>query len=242
MGKASSTSRKATSNFKKAKSRGKFIPSRYDLVKIVQAPEMTDKTYASKPRTNDERKADASAIFENEDVVIEMMQFLGVRSMLAFGSCSKSLREALGVEVKRRKNAFVTCKSRVKALLKDKNPSCANVISAKIMYHAAEKLVDYELDFLEIPRHRFQCLPRYPFKDEAQQLMVVNPDSDDPPVFHMLPLCFYIPQNYGEPFQPSVQDLRLAMDRVLNIVDLQDCAMIPQNDPFYDNPKHPFRA
>lgn len=218
------------------------MPSRYGVVKTVQAPEVTDKNFTSKPRINDQYKAAASSIFENEDVVVEMMQFLGVRSMVAFGSSSKSLREALGVEIKRRKNAFVTCRSRVKALLKDKNPSCANVISAKIIYHAAENLVDYELDFLEIPRHRFWCLPSYPFKDEAQQLMLVNPDSDDPPAFHMLPLCFYIPQNYGVPFQPSFQDLRLAMDRVLNIVGLQDCAMIPQNDPFYDNPKHPFRT
>lgn len=241
MGKASSTSRKTISNFKKAKSKRRFIPSQYGLVKKVQAPEMTDKNYTSKPRTNDEHKAAASAIFENEDVVIEMMAFLGVRSMVAFGSCSKSLREALGTEVKRRKNAFVTCKSRVKALLKDTNPSCANVISAKSIYHAAVKLVDYELNFLEIPRHRFRSLPTYLFKDEAQQFVVMNPHSDDPPEFHMLPLCFYIPRNQGAPFQLSIQEVRLALDRALNIVSLQVYAMVPQNDPFYDDPKYPFR-
>ena len=72
--------------------------------------------------------------------------------------------------------------------------------------------------------------------------MVVNPDSDDPPVFQMLPLCFYLPLSEGAPLQPSTQELQLAMDRALNIVGLQDCTCpkFRQDDPYDDDPKHPF--
>ena len=157
MGTASSSSRKTKMKIKKLKSKDKFMPSQYGFERKVQSSEMTDRDY-TKPRPNDESTDAAWHIFKNEDLVIEIMRFLGVRSMVAFGSCSTSPRDCLGREVKRRKKVFVACKRQVEALLKDANPCSSKVLSAKRIYSAAEKLVDDELDFLEIPRHRFRFL------------------------------------------------------------------------------------
>ncbi|CAJ1954345.1 unnamed protein product [Cylindrotheca closterium] len=242
MGTSTTLSSKTKPNFKKLKSKEKSFASRYGFAKKVNSSEMTEKHY-TKPRANYESKDAASCIFKNEDLVIEIMKFLGVRSMVAFGSCTTGLRDGLEREVKRRKKVFATCNSRVKALLEDANPCSSKVLSARRIYSAAEQMVDDELRFLEMPRRRFRGLSRYPFKDEAQQFMVLKAGTDEPPVFQMLPVSFYFPLSGGTTFQPSTQELQLAMERAMNIVGLQDCTYVifGQHVPYGDDPNHPFR-
>jgi len=188
-------------------------------------------------------KENAFPVFTNVDIATEVMKFLGIRSLVAFGLCSNSLNDSFRKEINRRKNVFLEHKKKVKELLQDENLCRANVLRAHKLYKSAERLVDDELGFLAIPRRCLRGI-RYPFQEEVEQFM--SSEANVLPGFHMFPLCFYIPPDIRALPNPSTEHLAQARNLARRLSGIEHIMMnkfydmIGSGDPFYSHPKFPF--
>jgi hypothetical protein len=130
-----------------------------------------------------------------DSIAPEILQYLGVRSLVAFSACRKSYRELfLLPEVARRKTIFAKYEEQYNLLLQ--TPNRGNVLKARSLLQCARDLVDAEMGWCdndstmwaEDDEEQNDAIMRQsPFFEQIQRLS--GPPSRRPPFF-MLPLCF----------------------------------------------------
>jgi len=190
---------------------------------------------------------------KNEDLVGFVMEFLGTKSLVRLGSCSKQLKVSMSKEVIRRKGLFASYKAEFQGLLAAKtHPQAITImpqsrreelLRAKHMYDLAQTLIDDELGFLE---PQYDPPQNQLFPAEHDQFFA-DPEAYPPehPSFFMLPLVFYFPAD--RPLLiPTKSEIDRSSRRAGWLWGAEDhmqtfYEFIGTDNEEYGNPKFPFR-
>ena len=193
------------------------------------------------PRT---RSFKQNCLLDNA-VASNVAEFLDVKSLVRFFSCSKKMKAndtVLQAEVARRKAVFAQKKTCVKKILKEERPSRESIVRAQEIFLSALELIalcEGGAKCIDIGRMFNGPIRRDPFFG-IERALLSGP-------FRVLPTCFYCPPSNRGWLLPSENDLVFARNHahflwdavqepLLNFLD-----SVPYEDTHYSDPKFPFR-